>query len=158
MRGSFFVGFGHFFRAPAEQLGPAFAIRNAPSIFLLAVLNVSRMWPRDLEPLGGDIDCAKSATLRERKTGPSCSAGAPKQVFLNHKERAAAFRRQPCSYYNIVHIPFLSFLIYHDNRKVQAFRQSLFQISLIPEGIFMSAFKPFFPDKVKAFGFVYGYA
>ena len=43
-----------------------FASRNAPSNFLQPVLNVSRVWPRDLEPLGGDFDCAKDATLREK--------------------------------------------------------------------------------------------
>jgi len=44
-----------------------FLKRNAPSNFLQPVLNVSRVWPRDLEPLGGDFDCAKSAPLREIK-------------------------------------------------------------------------------------------
>ena len=41
-----------------------FSKRNASSNFLQPVLNVSRVRPRDLEPLGGDFDSAKNAVLR----------------------------------------------------------------------------------------------
>ncbi len=83
-----------------EQLGTVFANRNAPSIFLQPVLNVSRVWPRDLEPLGGDIDCAKDATLREKqKHVPTVHPVTQGSFPQTHEERAVAFLRQPCCFY-----------------------------------------------------------
>ena len=64
MRGSFFVGEVWSLSVTVEQIGTVFASRNASSNFLQPVLNVSRVWPRDLEPLGGDFDSAKNAVLR----------------------------------------------------------------------------------------------
>jgi len=64
-------GAAPFFRLflKKERSHPGFLIllfskRNASSNFLQPVLNVSRVCPLDLEPLGGDFDSAKNAVLR----------------------------------------------------------------------------------------------
>ena len=82
-----------------------FASRNAPSNFLQPVLNVSRVWPRDLEPLGGDFDCAKSATLREKQ---KVNLLLPSHLFstLKRHKNKAVHLRQP------------RFLIHSQNRFV----------------------------------------
>ena len=80
------------FQVTVEQLGTVFASHNAPSNFLQPVLNVSRVWPRDLEPLGGDFDYAKDATLREKqKHVPTVHPVTRGRFPQTHEERAAAF-------------------------------------------------------------------
>ena len=93
---------GDFSKAPDGQLRTVFASRNAPSIFLQPVLNVSRVWPRDLEPLGGDIDCAKSAPLREKqKHVPICPSGATRDFPYTPRRKSRRICDSPFLLYNI---------------------------------------------------------